>query len=127
LQRHPGARVPIAAATPARLAASILGAADLGAAVAWEPLLLGRSTVVRAAALGGVPAIDSPCFDLRDPDALAAELRGSIALGFAAKAAIHPAQVGPINAALTPTPEAVAEARRVLEENAKGVGVVAAG
>jgi (S)-citramalyl-CoA lyase len=112
-----------------RLAALMLGgadlAADLGAAVAWEPLLLGRSAVVRAAALGGVPAIDSPCFELRDPDALAAEIRGSIALGFAAKAAIHPAQVGPINATLTPTPEAVAEARRILEENAKGVGVVA--
>jgi (S)-citramalyl-CoA lyase len=118
----------IAGAAP-RLAALMLGAADLaadlGAAVAWEPLLLGRSAVVRAAALGGVPAIDSPCFELRDPDALAAELRGSMALGFAAKAAIHPAQVGPINAALTPTPEAVAEARRILEENAKGVGVVA--
>lgn len=118
----------IAEAAAPRLAALMLGAADLaadlGAVVAWEPLLLGRSAVVRAAALGGVPAIDSPCFELRDPDALAAELRGSIALGFAAKAAIHPAQVGPINAALTPTPEAVAEARRVLEENAKGVGVV---
>jgi (S)-citramalyl-CoA lyase len=118
----------IARATP-RLAALMLGAADLaadlGAAVAWEPLLHGRSAVVRAAALGGVLAIDAPCFALRDAEALAAELAGSAALGFAAKAAIHPAQVGPINAALTPSPEAVEEARRILRENEKGVGVLA--
>ena len=67
----------------------MLGAADLGAAVAWEPLLLGHSMVVRAAALGGVPAIDSPCFALRDPEALAAELQALIALSFTAKAAIQ--------------------------------------
>ncbi len=117
----------IAGATP-RLAALMLGAADLaadlGATVAWEPLLHGRSTVVRAAAVGGVLAIDAPCFALRDAGALGTELAGSAALGFAAKAAVHPAQVGPINAALTPSPEAVEEARRVLQENEKGVGVL---
>jgi (S)-citramalyl-CoA lyase len=118
----------IAQATP-RLAALMLGAADLaadlGGTIAWEPLLLARATVVRAAAVGGVSAIDAPCFALRDTEALAAELKGSASLGFAAKAAIHPAQIAPINAALTPTPEAVEEAKRTLEENEKGVGVLA--
>ena len=46
------------------------------------------------------------------------------ALGFGAKAAIHPAQIGVINAALTPTAEAVEKARAILAENAKGVGTV---
>ena len=35
-------------------------------------------------------------------------------LGFDGKSAIHPAQVGPINAAFSPTAEQVAWARRVL-------------
>ena len=46
------------------------------------------------------------------------------AFGFAAKAAIHPAQVGPINGALTPTDEEVAKAKRILSANEGGVGVV---
>ena len=112
------------AADELRLVDALL-AADLGATLAWEPLLHARSTVAQAATLSGVLAIDLPCFALRDAAALAAELAGSAALGFAAKAAIHPAQVGPINAALTPSPEAVEEARRILEENEKGVGVLA--
>ena len=45
-------------------------------------------------------------------------------LGFAAKAAIHPNQIGTINAALTPSAEAVEKARSILAENAKGVGTV---
>ena len=48
----------------------------------------------------------------------------SVALGFAAKCAVHPTQIGPINSALTPTSQAIAEARAILAENAKGVGAV---
>lgn len=118
----------IARATP-RLAALMLGAADLaadlGAVAAWEPLLLGRATVVRAAALGGLLAIDAPCFVLRDAETLAAEVGAAVALGFGAKAAIHPAQIASIHAALTPSAAAVAEARRILAESQKGVGVLA--
>ncbi|RYC29120.1 CoA ester lyase [Lichenibacterium minor] len=117
----------IAAATP-RLAALLFGAADmaadLGAETAWEPLLGARQRLVAAAAAAGVLAVDTPFFDVRDAEGLAAETRRGVALGFAAKAAIHPAQVGPINAALTPSDEAVANARKVLEENGKGVGTV---
>ena len=117
----------IAVATP-RLAGLLFGAADmaadLGAAVAWEPLLGARQRLVAAAALGGVTAIDTPFFDIHDADGLAAETRRSVALGFAAKGAVHPAQITPINAALTPDEVAVAHAERVLAENAKGVGTV---
>lgn len=117
----------IATATP-RLAALAVGGADLaadfGATVAWEPLLNARSRVVAACALGGILPVDSPFFDLHDTNGLQKELQRSIALGFAGKLAIHPAQVGPINAALTPSDAEVDKARAVLAENSKGVGVV---
>lgn len=117
----------IAAACP-RVEALFVGAADLaadlGAEVAWEPLLTARSLTILAAAQARIGVIDSPFFDLNDDDGLAAEARRAVALGFTAKAAIHPKQIGPINDALTPTPQDVARARAVLAENAGGVGVV---
>lgn len=117
----------IARSTP-RLAALLFGAADyaasLGAEVAWEPLLYARSRLLNAAALSGVETIDSPYFDLENDEGLRQEARTAVQLGFTAKAAIHPKQVVTINMALTPTPEEVAEARRILEVNAQGVGVV---
>ena len=117
----------IAAATP-RLAALMFGAADmaadLGADTAWEPLLYSRSALVAACARSQLLAIDAPFFDLRDGGGLKAEVARSVALGFAAKCAVHPTQIGPINSALTPTSQAIAEARAILAENAKGVGAV---
>ena len=117
----------IAAATP-RLVAVLFGAADLsadlGAEVAWAPLAYARSRLVVACALAGVLAIDSPFFDVNDHDGLTQETSQAVALGFVGKAAIHPSQVAPINAALTPRPEEVAQARAILAENVKGVGVV---
>jgi (S)-citramalyl-CoA lyase len=71
-----------------------------------------------------VTAIDAPFFELHDAVGLKQEVAAAVALGFAAKAAIHPTQVGAINAALTPSTEAVEKARAILAENAKGVGVV---
>ncbi len=123
LEAAPG----IARSTP-RLSALMFGAADLaadlGAPAAWEPLLYARSRVVAAAAAAGIGAIDAPYFDLKDQAGLEAELRAAVALGFAAKAAIHPGQVAAINAALTPSAAAVAEAREILAQNEAGVGVV---
>jgi (S)-citramalyl-CoA lyase len=117
----------IANATP-RLAGLMLGAADmaadLGAATAWEPLAFARGRLVAACALAGVVPIDAPFFDLRDEAGLKQEVAAAVALGFAAKAAIHPAQIAAINAALTPSAEAVDKARAILAENAKGVGTV---
>jgi (S)-citramalyl-CoA lyase len=117
----------IATATP-RLTGLMLGAADmaadLGAATAWEPLAFARGRLIAACALAGLTPIDSPFFDLHDEAGLKHEVAASVALGFAAKAAIHPAQIGAINAALTPSAEAVERARAILAENAKGVGTV---
>ena len=106
----------IARATP-RLAALMLGAADLAAD-------LGRRRRLGAAAartLHGGPGGGAGrrarhrralLRAARRRGAAPPSWRGAAALGFAAKAAIHPAQVGAINAALTPSPEAVEEARR---------------
>jgi (S)-citramalyl-CoA lyase len=118
----------IAMATP-RLAGLMLGAADmaadLGATVAWKPLLtLVSGHLITACALAGVMPVDSPFFDLHDEPGLKQEVVGAMALGFTAKAAIHPAQIGAINAAFTPSTEAVETARRILAENIKGVGTV---
>jgi (S)-citramalyl-CoA lyase len=117
----------ISTATP-RLAGLMFGAADmsadLGAVTAWQPLAFARGKLIAACALGGVLAIDSPFFELHDEAGLKQEVTAAVALGFSAKAAIHPAQIGAINAALTPSAEAVEKARAILAENAKGVGTV---
>ena len=116
-----------AAATP-RLFGLMLGAADmaadLGVVTAWPPLVAARSRLVLACVLAGVTPIDTPFFDVHDMDGLARETADVVAFGFPAKAAIHPAQVGPINQALTPNPKAVEHAGAVLAANTRGVGVV---
>ena len=102
-------------------------AADIGCAVEWDALLMARSRVVLAAALAGVPAIDSPYMDVPALDALREESRRSRRLGFVGKAAIHPTQVAVIQAAYTPAPEEVAWARRIVaayEANDGGVLLV---
>jgi (S)-citramalyl-CoA lyase len=117
----------IATATP-RLAGLMLGAADLAAdlsaTTAWKPLSFARGRLIVACALAGVPPIDAPFFNLHDEAGLKQEAAAAVALGFTAKAAIHPAQIGAINAALTPSAEAVARARAILIENTKGVGTI---
>jgi (S)-citramalyl-CoA lyase len=85
-------------------------AAELGVQLAWEPLLAARGALVLACAGAGIPAIDVPFVGLEDVEGLLAETRAAKALGFSAKAAIHPAQVEPINSVLRPTPEEIAEA-----------------
>lgn len=99
-------------------------AADLGATAAWQPLLYTRSRIIRAAAGAGIAALDSPFFDITDEAGLRQETRDAAAMGFHAKCAIHPGQIGPINEVLTPTAKDVAWAQQVLEVNRKGVGSV---
>ena len=118
------------ARSTSRLSALMFGAADLAAdlsaAVAWEPLLHARSQVVAAAATARIDTIDAPHSNPHDQLSLEMELPAAIALGFAAKAAIHPRQVAIINSALPPSAQAVQEARQILKQNRKGLGVVGA-
>jgi (S)-citramalyl-CoA lyase len=116
------------ASSTQRLTAVMFGAADMaadiGAETAWEPLLYSRSLIVAACARHNLLALDAPFFDFRDYEGLRQETIRARALGFGAKAAIHPGQVAPINSALMPSTDAVSEARAILAENAKGVGVI---
>ena len=86
--------------------------ADLGIELAWEPLAVPRSLFLLACAEAGVPAIDVPYLQLDDEAGLAEETRRAQALGFAAKAAIHPRQIATIHGVLRPSPEQIDEARQ---------------
>ncbi|MGA9868214.1 MAG: HpcH/HpaI aldolase/citrate lyase family protein, partial [Acetobacteraceae bacterium] len=61
----------------------------------------------------GVPAIDTPWPDPRDPDGLRREAAAAAADGFAGKILIHPDQIDIVNAVFTPPPEQVRWAGRV--------------
>ena len=90
-------------------------ASELGVAMEWEPMLLARSTIAHACAAAGIPAIDAPSVAFEDEAQLEHDTRRAKALGFTAKAAIHPAQIAPIHRVFHPTDEEIAEARDAIE------------
>jgi citrate lyase beta subunit len=96
--------------------------AELGVELAWEPLLAARGQFVLATAGRGISLIDVPFVKLDDQDGLEAECARAKALGFTAKAAIHPAQVATIRKVFGPTEDDVAEARDALEAYRAGGG-----
>ena len=106
--------------------------ADLG--VQWEPTGTGlhycRSRVLLAARAAGVPhPMDGVFMNFRDQDALRVESQLARRMGYVAKLAIHPAQIGVINEVFTPTPEEVAQNRAILEvfEKAEAGGTASIG
>ncbi len=118
-----------------RLRAVVFGAEDLAGDIgatrtraAWE-VFYARSAVVTHAAAFGLQAIDMVCVDYQDAVGLAQEAEEGARMGFAGKQAIHPSQIAPIQAAFTPSLEAVARARRIVEAfrqwQAAGVGAFA--
>lgn len=130
--------LPVASETPAavfglgdyaavadRLAGLTWGAEDLpaviGASTAREsdgsytpPYEVVRALTLFGAHAAGVPAIETVYPDFRDLDGVAAYATRGARDGFTGMMAIHPAQVAAINAAFTPSAEAVAAARRVI-------------
>jgi citrate lyase subunit beta/citryl-CoA lyase len=93
-----------------------LGAAsktDEGGALTF-PYQLARTLCLAGAVAAHVQPVDGVYADFRDEEGLAAEARAAARDGFTGKLAIHPAQVDPINAAFTPTPEQVASARAIV-------------
>jgi citrate lyase subunit beta/citryl-CoA lyase len=85
-----------------------------------------RALCLFAAHAAEVLPIDTVYTNYRDLDGLRAEAMDARRDGFAAKLAIHPAQVPVINAVFTPTPEAIAHAKAVVAAFAAkpGAGVV---
>jgi citrate lyase subunit beta/citryl-CoA lyase len=91
-----------------------------------EPYRLARALTLLGATAAEVEPIDSVFTNFRDMEGLAAECREARRDGFIAKMAIHPAQVPVINEAFTPSAEALAKARAVVDAFAAnpGLGVV---
>ena len=75
---------------------------------------LARSLCLAGAVAAGVQPVDGVFADFRDEQGLTKEARAAAAEGFTGKLAIHPAQVAPINAAFTPSPEEIAHARAII-------------
>lgn len=110
--------------------------ADLGATATRAPsgayadtFRLARSLTLLAAAACETAAVDTVFVDFSDPDGLARECAEAARDGFTAKMAIHPAQAAIINAAFTPSIEAIDKARAVVAAFAAAgdAGVVAIG
>jgi citrate lyase subunit beta/citryl-CoA lyase len=91
-----------------------------------DPYRLARSLCLAGAASAGVQAIDTVYVDFKNDAGLRRETEEARRDGFTAKMAIHPAQVAVINEVFTPTAEAIAHAKRVIEAfaAAPGGGVV---
>jgi citrate lyase beta subunit len=109
-----GLRATSAIAATKGTAAMMFGggdlSAELGVALAWEPLATARGLFLLGCAEAGVPAIDVPFVQLDDDAGLEEETRRAKALGFAIKAAIHPKQIVAIHRVMRPTPEEIEEA-----------------
>ena len=138
--------LPIASETPAavfqlgnygaaahRLCGLTWGAEDLPAAIGattsreedgryTPPYELARSLMLFGAHAAGVPAIETVFPAFRDLDGLARYAGRAARDGFTGMMAIHPSQIEPINAAFTPSAEAVAHARAVVEAFAANPG-----
>ncbi|MGA2779594.1 MAG: CoA ester lyase [Steroidobacteraceae bacterium] len=113
------------ASVPDRLCALTWGAEDLPAAIGASqarlpdgsftpPYEIARSWSLFAAHAAGVPAIETVYPAFRDLDGLALFAARAARDGFGGMLAIHPAQITAINAAFTPSAEAVARAQRII-------------
>jgi citrate lyase subunit beta / citryl-CoA lyase len=78
------------------------------------PFEMLRGLVLFAAHSAAVPAIETVYKAFRDSAGLSAYLERAAHDGFTGMLAIHPDQVPIINAAFTPTPDAVAKAERIV-------------
>ena len=108
-----------------RLAGLTWGAEDLSAEVGahsardesgryTDVFRLARAMTILAAGAAEVAAIDTVFPDFRDMAAFEAECREAERDGFTGKMAIHPAQVPVINAAFTPSAEAVERSQAIV-------------
>jgi len=73
-----------------------------------------RTMCAVAASAAGVDALDTVYTDIADLEGLKRECEDGVAMGFSGKISIHPSQIPVINAAFTPDPAAVAEARELV-------------
>jgi citrate lyase subunit beta/citryl-CoA lyase len=106
-------------------------ALDMGITItlSGEELIYPRARLaVACRAAGLAPPVDTPfMIDLKDRQALEADIRRAIRFGFQGKLCIHPNQVEICNQLFSPTEEEVAYARKVIDtfEKAEAEGVAA--
>jgi citrate lyase subunit beta/citryl-CoA lyase len=119
-----------------RLTAFVMGTNDLAKETRTR-IMPGRAgmlpwlmTCVAAARAYGVDIIDGVYNDLGNAEGFARECGEARDLGFDGKTLIHPNQVEPCNAAFSPAPEEVAQAKKIIavfdlpENHGKGVVVL---
>lgn len=103
----------------AGVAAVVLGANDILKAAGGrhrpgrENLITAMGLMLLAARAHGVVALDGVHNDIRDEAGFAAACAQARDFGFDGKTVIHPSQVAPANAAFTPTPAEIEEARAI--------------
>lgn len=108
-------------ASHSRLSAIIFGGEDFAASIGAVrtkdavELLYARQAVVVACAAHDLQAIDIVTIDYNDLEALRIESEFGARLGFSGKQVIHPNQVSVVQEAFTPSDEAIAHARRIVE------------
>ena len=115
-----------------RLTALVMGTNDLVKELGVEhvpgrlPLQTSLGLTVLGAKAAGVVVLDGVYNDLANSDGYLDECRQGRALGFDGKTLIHPTQVAAANATYVPSPEAVEDARGLLEawRVGQGAGVV---
>src|SRR5580698_2871581 len=128
------------AGSSARLLGLTWGAEDLSAELGaqtnrdvhgrfLDPYRLARALCLVGASAAQVPAVDTVYVDFRNNDGFRLECEEALRDGFVGKMAIHPAQVPIINEVFTPSPEAIARAKAVVDVFAAspGAGVVNVG
>ncbi len=104
-----------------RLDAIIFGGEDFAASIGAVrtkdaiELLYARQAVIVACAANDLQAIDIVTIDYKDLEALQIESEFGAGLGFSGKQVIHPNQVSVAQAAFTPSDDAIAYAKRIVE------------
>ncbi|WP_425300155.1 HpcH/HpaI aldolase/citrate lyase family protein [Nocardia flavorosea] len=118
--------------TGPRLAAVVIGYADLGAGLGRtrtappHQWLFVQDRVLHAARAAGIQAVDGPFLGIADDEPFQEATQWVADLGFDGKWVIHPAQIATVRTTFTPTAEQAEQARRVLstlaEAAARGAG-----
>lgn len=120
----------IAVASP-RLAALVFGPADFMASLGMRSLSIGSQPegysggdafhyahlrILVAARAAGLQAIDGPYAAIGDVAGLSSAATSVAALGYDGKWVVHPDQIGPVNAAFSPSQDDYERAERILEQ-----------
>jgi citrate lyase subunit beta/citryl-CoA lyase len=103
-----------------RLAGFVMGTNDIAKETRARllpgraPMLSWLTTCVLAAREYGIDILDGVYNDIADTDGFAQECAQARDLGFDGKTLIHPNQIEPCNAAFSPAPDEVAQARKMI-------------